>query len=87
MVLHAVSQDGRNLLNNLDKKIWDFPDSPVVKTPHSQCRGHEFDPWSENQDPTCHALQPKKKRKKGRKKKTAKKREIRVGVIPATCSS
>ena len=34
-----------------------------------------------------HCNQKKKKRKKGRKKKTAKKREIRVGVIPATCSS
>jgi len=24
----------------------DFPGGPVVKTPHSQCRGHGFDPWS-----------------------------------------
>ena len=26
----------------------DFPGGPVVKTPHSQCRGHGFDPWLEN---------------------------------------
>ena len=24
----------------------DFPGGPVVKTPHSHCRGHGFDPWS-----------------------------------------
>lgn len=24
----------------------DFPDGPVVKTPHFQHRGHSFDPWS-----------------------------------------
>ena len=27
---------------------WDFPGGPVVKTPHSQCRGHGFDPWLGN---------------------------------------
>ena len=25
----------------------DFPDSPVDKTPHFQCRGTRFDPWLE----------------------------------------
>ena len=29
-----------------DEVILDFPGSPVVKTPSSQCRGHRFDPWS-----------------------------------------
>ena len=24
----------------------DFPGGPVVKAPHSQCRGHTFDSWS-----------------------------------------
>ena len=24
---------------------WDFPGDPPAKTPHSQCRGHRFDPW------------------------------------------
>ena len=28
-----------------------FPGDPVAKTPCSQCRGHGFDPWSENQIP------------------------------------
>ena len=34
----------------IDKKctLWDFPDGPVAKTSHSQCRRSEFDPWSEN---------------------------------------
>ena len=27
---------------------WGFPSGPVAKTPHSQCRGPGFDPWSEN---------------------------------------
>ena len=26
----------------------DFPGGPVGKTPSSQCRGPEFDPWSGN---------------------------------------
>ena len=26
----------------------DFPANPVVKTLHSQCRGHRFNPWSRN---------------------------------------
>ena len=37
-------------MNHTLKKehCWDFPGSPVVKTPSSQCRGHRFDPWSGN---------------------------------------
>ena len=30
------------------KKWGDFPDGPLAKTLHSQCRGPEFDPWSGN---------------------------------------
>ena len=26
----------------------DFPGGPVVKTPRSQCRGPQIDPWSGN---------------------------------------
>ena len=26
----------------------DFPGGPVVKTPHSQCRGDGFSPWLGN---------------------------------------
>ena len=37
---------------------WDFPGGPVVKTLCFQCRGHGFDPWSWNKDPTCHAAWP-----------------------------
>ena len=31
-----------------DPLQWDFPDGPVAKTSHSQCRGPGFDPWSGN---------------------------------------
>ena len=41
----------------------DFSGSPVIKTPCFQFRGCEFDPWSGNQDPTCHNAWPKKKKK------------------------
>ena len=26
--------------------LWDLPGGPAVKTPHFQCRGYRFDPWS-----------------------------------------
>ena len=32
------------------KGIWDFPDGPLVKTPHSQCKGLGFDPCLGNLD-------------------------------------
>ena len=35
-------------------KSWDFAGGPVVRTPRFHCRGHRFDPWSGNQDPSCH---------------------------------
>ena len=28
--------------------VWDFPGSPVVKTPSFQCKGCEFSPWLGN---------------------------------------
>ena len=42
---------------------WDFPGGPVVKTPRFHYRGHRFDPWLENWDPTCHTMQPNRKQK------------------------
>ena len=27
------------------KVVWDFPGSPVVRTPCFYCRGHGFEPW------------------------------------------
>ena len=42
-------------------KIRDFPGGPLVRTPRSHCRGHRFDPWSGNYDPTCYAAWPKDK--------------------------
>ena len=40
-----------------------LPGSPVVKTSHFPCRGHRFDPWSGNKDPTCCVAWRKKKKK------------------------
>ena len=42
---------------------WDFPGSPVVKTPGFQCRGHKFNPCLGNENPTCCIVQPKRKKK------------------------
>ena len=28
--------------------LWKVPGSPVIETPHFQCRRHGFDPWSGN---------------------------------------
>lgn len=33
-----------------------FPAGSMVTTPHFHHRGHEFDPWSGNHVPTCHAV-------------------------------
>ena len=41
---------------------WDFPGSPVVKILCFQCRGHGFDSWLGNKDPTCCMAQPKEKK-------------------------
>ena len=30
------------------RKLADFPAGPVAKTPHSQCKGPGFDPWTGN---------------------------------------
>ena len=40
--------------------FWDFLGGPSVKTPHFHCRGHGFDPWLGNWDPTCWRVQPNK---------------------------
>ena len=39
----------------------DFPDNPVVKTLHCQCRGCRFDPWSGQGAKSSHAPKPKTK--------------------------
>ena len=42
---------------------WDFPGDPVVMTLCFQRRGHTFNSWSRNWDPTCHAVWPKTNQK------------------------
>ena len=41
-----------------------FPEGPVVRIPCFHGRGHRFDSWSGNQDPTSCAMPPKKKKKR-----------------------
>ena len=51
------------LLSSLIKYLnRDFSGIPVIMTPCFQCRGHEFNPWSWNQGPTCHNAWPKNKK-------------------------
>ena len=38
----------------------DFPAGPMAKNLCCHCRGHGFDPWSGNYNPTCHVALPKK---------------------------
>ena len=44
--------------------LGDFPGGPVAKTPFFHCRGNGFDPWLENNDPTCGVVTPRKLRNK-----------------------
>lgn len=57
LVGHAQSCD-TDLPNTAfpSKAGWkrDVTGGPAVKSPGSQCRGHRFDSWSGNQDPTGH---------------------------------
>ena len=41
---------------------WDFPEGPLLTTPHFHCRQHGFNSWSGNQDPTCSTEWLKKKK-------------------------
>ena len=41
----------------------DFAASLVVETPHFDCRGRRFNPWSGSQDPTCHQVRSKNRKK------------------------
>ena len=45
-------------------KKGEFPGGTMVKILGFHYRGHRFDPWSENQDPTCPDPQPKERGKK-----------------------
>ena len=40
----------------------EFPGVPVVRTLWFYCRGHEFNPWLGNEDPTNYVAWPKKKK-------------------------
>ena len=50
------------------QKKREFPGCLVVKTRCFQRRGHRFNPWLENYDPTCHAAQSQKIKRKRIKK-------------------
>ena len=40
-------------VNKIGMTLGDFPGGPVVKIPHSQCRGPGFDPWSGSWEFAC----------------------------------
>ena len=67
-VLNKATQNSIKIVISIKKKI--FGISLVIqwlsKTPHFYYRGHGFDLWSGNQDPTCHTTRPKKKKKQGK---------------------
>ena len=44
----SLHSSGAGADDNKNKHIWDFPGSPVVKTPRFHCRGHGLAPWSGN---------------------------------------
>ena len=56
------------LFQHLKDVILNFPEGLVVKTPCCQCRGCKFNSWSGNYDPTCHAVWPKNKKWKKKKR-------------------
>ena len=54
----ALGGGPHNIINPLYfnlKNYWDFPGGLVVKNRWFYYRGHGFDPWSGNSDPTSHA--------------------------------
>ena len=50
-------------LTSLKSYLWDFPGSPAVKTWRFHFRGYSFYPWSRIEDPMCHTMRPKLKKK------------------------
>ena len=53
---------------------WDFSGGPMVKTLRSQCKGHRFNPWSGNKEPTSCTVR-KEGRKERKRKRERKRRE------------
>ena len=51
-VLSCNSEESKRLILKLKNK-GDFPGGPLVRNLPSQCKGHRFDPWLRNYDPTC----------------------------------
>ena len=47
----------------VSRRTGEFPGSPVIRTPQSQCQGPKFNSWSE----TTVSVQPKKKKKVSRR--------------------
>ena len=65
-VISLTNKRGKYVFSNLAKDgcvLWDFPGSPVVKTPCFYCRGCGFDPCQGNK--ILHTVQHGQKKKKG----------------------
>ena len=54
----AVAETRRTLRIQFEGLPW----WSVAKIPSFQCKRWGFDPWSGNEDPTCHAAWPKTKK-------------------------
>ena len=57
--INSKLSDTEECKSDMEDRIVHFPGGPVVKTLHFHCRGHRFDPWSGNYDPTCWVAWPK----------------------------
>ena len=47
-----IQQESTDFLKSKDRN-GGFHGGPMVKTPHFPCKGHKFDPWLGNLNPTC----------------------------------
>ena len=59
--LQLTKINGKKIIKTLKKRQRNFHGGSVVKTAHFYCLGCRIDPWSGNQDPTCHVVHPIKK--------------------------
>ena len=55
-----IQQEPTDFLKSKDRD-GGFPGGPAGKTPHFPCKGHKFDPWLGNLNPTCHTAKKKPK--------------------------
>ena len=61
---------------------WEFPGSPVIRTPHFHCRKHRLNPWLGNRDPVSPKVQPERQKVKGERHIVQiNKKEVYMGKV------